>query len=91
MNKLSFFAPIFLSVILASCAPSEPTVFGVPQNQWAQLTRAQQHQIIHAYNQRQQLKAQSRAKQKQIAAQNAPIQALISATQDVIIKKNDGQ
>lgn len=49
--SLLLIAPLFL----AACTP---TVFGIPQDQWAQLNQQQRTQVIEGYNQRQQAEAQ---------------------------------
>jgi hypothetical protein len=58
---------LVLSGCVEQAAYTEPTVFGVPQSQWSQLTHAQQNQVIAAYNQR-----------AQTNADNAPLQNIIS-------------
>lgn len=46
------------SLVLTGCVmtPATPTYFGVPENQWHQLTPEQQNEVIRGYNQRQQQK-----------------------------------
>ncbi|MEN9449525.1 MAG: hypothetical protein RJA83_139 [Pseudomonadota bacterium] len=50
--SLLFIAPF----LLIACGP--PKVFGVPQEQWAQLNQQQRTQVIDGYNQRRQAEAQ---------------------------------
>lgn len=71
LRSLFFTLNIFLvTVCLTGC---QPTVFGVPQDQWNQLTPQQKSQIIDAYNQR-----------KQTNAENAPIMAAIGAASSTL-------
>jgi hypothetical protein len=66
---------IFLITVslLTGC---QPTMFGVPQDQWNKLTPEQQSKVIDAYNERQQTEAQ-----------NAPLMAAIGAA-STILKNN---
>lgn len=49
-----------LTGYLSACASDQPPMmFGMPQNQFQQLTVEQQNQVIAAYNQQQQTQAQS--------------------------------
>lgn len=57
-------------MLLAGC---EPTMFGMPQAQWNQLTPEQKSQVIQGYNQREQIKEQ-----------NAPLYAAIDAANNVL-------
>jgi hypothetical protein len=59
---------ISVTEILVGCTPPEPTMFGVRQSQWQQLTPEQQTEVIKGYNER-----------AQIDAQNAPIINAINA------------
>lgn len=89
MKTRFLITPILAAVLLAGCTPPEATYFGVPQSQWVHLSKSQQKQVIKSYNHQQQVQAQADAKRQEIEAQNAPIQALISATQDVMNNKNN--
>ena len=51
-SALKFLLAATLVSGLIGCAASEPTVFGVPQSQWTQLSKQQQDEVIHGYNQR---------------------------------------
>ena len=77
------------TLVLAGCAPSEPQVFGVPQSQWNQLSKKQQHQVIKSYNRQQEIQARSDAERAKIDAQNAPVTDLISATKSVVDHRNN--
>ena len=76
-NKLRFtityLIALLTGLVLTGC---QPTMFGMPQDQWNQLTPQQQAQVIDAYNQR-----------KQTEAQNAPIMAAIGAASGVLKNK----
>lgn len=61
MKKLLLCLPI---LFLTAC---EPTVFGIPQSTFNSLTPQQKQQVIDAYNQREQIKAE-----------NAPLESAIS-------------
>lgn len=54
-KTLLFIASFFTLFDLTGC---EQTVFGVPKDQWNQLSPQQQSQIIEGYNQRQQTETQ---------------------------------
>jgi len=57
MKYLVRFSLIIIApFLIAACGP--PTVFGIPQEQWAQLNQQQRTQVIDGYNQRQQAEAQ---------------------------------
>jgi hypothetical protein len=60
---------LVLPLFLIACAP-QPTMFGVPQDQWERLTPAQQQEVIRGYNE-----------QQRIQQQNAPIESAIARTQ----------
>lgn len=62
-----------LTLLLNACTPPEPTVFGVPQSQWNQLTPAQKQQVIDGYNQRQRIKEE-----------NAPLQSAIDSASALV-------
>ena len=66
---------LLFTYVLAGCTiqPPEPTVFGMPQSEWNQLTPKQKQSVIDGYNQR-----------KQIEAENAPIESAIGATQQAL-------
>ncbi len=55
MKYLSLSLLLIVPFFLAACTPS---VFGIPQDQWAQLNQQQRTQVIEGYNQRQQAEAQ---------------------------------
>ena len=60
-----------IAMLLSSC--SEPTVFGIPQSQWNNLSSPQKQQVIDGYNQRQAIKEQ-----------NAPIESAIDAAGTIL-------
>ena len=64
------------SLFLGGCTPPEPTMFGIPQSQWNQLSPAEKREVIKGYNE-----------QQKINAQNAPVESLISGAQSVIEQK----
>lgn len=66
-----------LATMLAGCTPPEPTMFGVPQSQWQQLSPSEKQQVIQGYNQRQ-----------QINAQNAPLNNAIGSAAGLIRNDN---
>jgi len=68
MKKILLLLPLVL--ILAAC---EPTVFGVPQSTWNNLTPTQKQQVIDGYNQQQAIKQQ-----------NAPIQNAIDTAGTIL-------
>jgi hypothetical protein len=57
-------------VLLTAC---EPTVFGVPQSEWNNLTPTQQTQVIQGYNER-----------KQIEETNKPLTDAISVASSAL-------
>jgi hypothetical protein len=66
MKYFAFLLLFIIPFLLTACGP--PLVFGVPQEQWAQLNEQQRSQIIKGYN-----------KRSQTEAQVAPIYAIASA------------
>ncbi len=66
MKYLTLSLLFIASFLLTACGP--PKVFGIPQEQWAQLNQQQRTQVIDGYNQR-----------KQAEAQVAPIYAVANA------------
>lgn len=58
MKSLSVFAT--LSVISFSLCACQPKMFGVPQEQWNQLSHEQQIQVIEGYNQRKMIETQNK-------------------------------
>ena len=69
MNK-SRFLIILTTLLLMGC---EPMMFGMPESQFQSLTPAQQQKIIQGYN-----------RQKEIEAQNAPLNALVDVAGSVV-------
>ncbi|WP_339050500.1 hypothetical protein [Rickettsiella endosymbiont of Xylota segnis] len=66
MKYFAFPLLFLIPFLLTACGP--PRVFGIPQEQWAQLNQQQRSQVIEGYNQR-----------KQTEAQVAPIYAVANA------------
>jgi uncharacterized lipoprotein YajG len=58
MQKSTFLLLLSIPFLLAACEMPLPLVFGVPQDQWDQLSQQQRSQVIEGYNQREQTKAQ---------------------------------
>ncbi|MEN9916860.1 MAG: hypothetical protein RLY40_792 [Pseudomonadota bacterium] len=57
MKYFVFLPALFIvPFLLTACGP--PTVFGIPQDQWAQLNQQQRSQVIDGYNQRTTAEAQ---------------------------------
>lgn len=54
MKKLFFF--LIVPFLLVACGP--PLVFGIPQDQWDQLSPQQRNQVIAGYNQRKYVETQ---------------------------------
>lgn len=74
MKKIVALIGILISVsTLVSCQTQEPTVFGIPQSQFNQLTKAQQDQVIKGYNER-----------KATEAANAPLISAIDKAGEVL-------
>ncbi len=67
-----------IATVLVGCGPSQPTVFGVPQNQWNSLSKSEKQQVIKGYNQRQ-----------RIDAQNAPLNNAINEASGIIQQNNN--
>jgi len=74
MFKLLFLL-IGLSMTLIACEPMEPTMFGVRQSQWNQLSQDQQGQVIAGYNQR-----------RQIEQANEPFMSAIGAGELILMQ-----
>ena len=66
MEKLTYSILFIVPFLLAACGP--PLIFGIPQDQWAQLNQQQRSQVIEGYNQR-----------TKTEAQVAPIYAVVDA------------
>lgn len=63
---------ILLSLFLTAC---EPTIFGMNEKQFNQLTPQQKQQVIDSYN-----------RQQEIEAQNKPIEDLVGALNNAVDK-----
>ena len=55
-----------ISSLMFALTACEPTIFGMPQSQFSQLSKEQQRQVIDSYN-----------RQQEIRTQNAPAENLI--------------
>ena len=73
MKKIMQIMMVFGIVMLLCACAVEPTMFGMPQSQWNQLSKAQQQEVIKGYNRR-----------KNIEEANKPVTTAISTAGAVI-------
>ncbi|MDY0191364.1 MAG: hypothetical protein RBR22_11585 [Desulfuromonas sp.] len=76
---------LLLLAVLGGCTP---TVFGVPEPQWAQMTEAQRQSAISGYNERELVREERWRYEAQQRAHNAEIAALEAQRQEAIRQQN---
>jgi len=72
---------LLLLAVLGGCTP---TVFGVPETQWAQMTQTQRQLAISGYNERQLVREQRWQAEAEQHARNAEIAALEAQRQEAV-------
>lgn len=59
IKQITFITVILITLATIAGCEIEPTMFGLPQSQWKQLTKEQQDEIIRGYNEQQRIKHQN--------------------------------
>ena len=76
---------LLLLAVLGGCTP---TIFGVPEPQWGQMTEGQRQSAISGYNERELVREQRRLAEAEQRARNAEIAALEKQRQDAVRQQN---
>lgn len=76
---------LLLLAVLGGCAP---TVFGVPEQQWSQLTEAQRQSAIDGYNERARIREERWRDEAKQRAHEAQIAELEAKRQDAVRQQN---
>ena len=90
MKARYFGVLLILPFCLIACVPEQPTMFGMPQDQWQMLTTTQKQAVIDGYNDRKRIEEENKPMTDAIrAAKHVADRAVVDKNSDDLWHQHD--